>query len=345
MDCYSSGFGFNISDNLLAKRKKKMNRKIAAIAISVFLISPMAMLQIVPVAKANFIPGYLQVIIDSPVQKNYETNTIVLSVIIKGNQDYYANGSDRSTRWIGYGLDGNANVSLGSGVFVDGKQAYGSPQAWIYSIYVANTTLTSLSEGQHNLTVYAENKYNPGLGEWDWNNPYIISAYSTANFTITAKSQNPSPTNAATLNVSLSESASALNYGNTVNFTVLADGGTKPYTFAWYVDNQLAETSSSQYFSTDSLAVGSHHVYVKVTDADNNSATTLTVEFNVLPVSSNSPSLSPSLSSSPTPIEVIPFVDPPDPTRSYIFYSMIIPAILFAVGFTIYLAKRRRVKQ
>jgi hypothetical protein len=108
----------------------------------------------------------------------------------------------------------------------------------------------------------------------------------------------PTPTSSPTLTVSLSESASALYYGNTVNFTVLADGGTKPYTFGWYIDGQIAQTSASQYFSTNSQAVGSHHVYVKVTDADNNSATTLTVEFNVLSVSSSSPGLSPTPSPS-----------------------------------------------
>jgi nitrous oxidase accessory protein len=118
----------------------------------------------------------------------------------------------------------------------------------------------------------------------------------TASPTLTST---PSPTSTV-MTASLSESASALNYRNTVNFTVFANGGTKPYTFAWYIDGQIAQTSASQYFSTNSQTVGSHHVYVQVTDADNNSATTLTIEFNVLPISSNSPDLSPSLSSSPT---------------------------------------------
>jgi len=132
--------------------------------------------------------------------------------------------------------------------------------------------------------------------------------------------QNPSPSPTEkptpTMTASLSESASALNYGDRVNFTVTIDGGNTPYTYAWYFDNQLAENSSSPFYATGSSAVGSHHVYVQVTDADNSSATTLAVEFNVLSGSSSSPgtSLSPTLSptqqptsqptQSPPPIEI-----------------------------------------
>ncbi len=101
------------------------------------------------------------------------------------------------------------------------------------------------------------------------------------------------------LTVGLSESASAINYGNAVNFTVTADGGTKPYTYAWYLDNQRVQTiNSPYYYLMNASVVGSHHVYVQVTDFANNSAQTLTVEFNVLPVSSPSTSLTPSQSPS-----------------------------------------------
>ena len=101
------------------------------------------------------------------------------------------------------------------------------------------------------------------------------------------------------LTVSLSESASAINCGNAVNFTVSADGGTKPYIDAWYMDNQRVQTGDSRYYYlTNASVVGSHHVYVQATDAANDSAQTLTVEFNVLPISSPSTSLTPSQSPS-----------------------------------------------
>jgi hypothetical protein len=114
----------------------------------------------------------------------------------------------------------------------------------------------------------------------------------------------PLPTNqpsqsitpAPTLTANVAESASALYFGNRINFTATVDGGRAPFSYAWYVDNQLAETGTSPYYATDSLAVGSHHVYVQILDADHSSATTLTVAFEVLP----NPNLSPSLTSSPS---------------------------------------------
>ncbi len=97
------------------------------------------------------------------------------------------------------------------------------------------------------------------------------------------------------MNAGLSESASALNYGNEINFTVTVSGGAEPYSYAWYVDNQLAQTTSSPYYSINSLGVGEHHVYVIVTDANSSTATTLAVAFDVLPSSSSSPQPSPSV--------------------------------------------------
>jgi cyclophilin family peptidyl-prolyl cis-trans isomerase len=112
---------------------------------------------------------------------------------------------------------------------------------------------------------------------------------------ISQPSQTPNPT--SVLTASVAESASALNFGNKINFTVSADGGTKPYTYAWYVDNQWVQTSNSEYYATNTLAVGSHGACVQVTDAKNSSAKTLTVSFQVLPALSSSPGLS----SSPSP--------------------------------------------
>ena len=243
-------------------------------------------------------------IISPQNDQNYPNNQVQLNFTVQALGMFGQFGN------IGYNLDGgiiNSVNSFGTSVVhpTDAPDWY-----WDRTTAFANVILPELSEGVHNVTVYYGWQYlgipqNPSLERFE------VYAYASANFTVgnsidnslypnSSPSLSPSPTSFPTLTVSLFESASALYYGNTVNFTVLADGGTKPYTFAWYIDGQMAQTSASPYFSTDSQAVGSHHVYVQVTDVENNSATTLTVEFNVLSASSSSPGLSPTLSSSPT---------------------------------------------
>ena len=132
------------------------------------------------------------------------------------------------------------------------------------------------------------------------------------------------------------------------------EGGKEPYTYAWYLDNQLAETSTSPYFATDNQTVGSHHVYVEVDDAENNSATTLTVEFNVLPTNS-SPSQSPPQTQQPTlEFSATPNytqrLPPPVPTVSTDPFQKYGPAIFVISAISIiliivYLRKHQRKKK
>jgi hypothetical protein len=119
----------------------------------------------------------------------------------------------------------------------------------------------------------------------------LLSIVGTSIIVFAQSTPTPAPFTA-----SLAESASALNFANRINFTVTVDGGQAPFTYAWYVDDQLAETSGSRYYSTDLLGIGSHHVYVQVYDANNSSAITLANSFEVLPNPGYSPGLSPSVS-------------------------------------------------
>ena len=173
-----------------------------------------------------------------------------------------------------------------------------------YSVNVSN-----LANGYHKIVIIA--------GLYRHSDYYYINQTTSPIKFLVQNPTSPTPlpieTPSSELTVGLSESASALNFGNTVNFTVTVEGGTKPYTYAWYLDNQLAETSLSPYFSTNSQAVGSHHVYVQVTDANNNSAKTLTVEFNVLPTSTLSPS--PSSESQTPSTSSSPFTEPTETTN------------------------------
>jgi hypothetical protein len=168
----------------------------------------------------------------------------------------------------------------------------------------------------------------------DWSSTQTTTIHSDpASASATSTS---TPTSSPAVTASLSESASALNYGNSINFTVSAEGGMPPYTYAWYMDNQIAQTSASQYFSTNTQAVGSHHVYVQVTDANNSSATTLTVEFYVLPVSSTSPSSSLSPSNSPTQQPTLePTLTASPPPSVGVLYPSNLPIIIGTIIITI----------
>ncbi len=153
---------------------------------------------------------------------------------------------------------------------------------------------------------------NDGVGD----TPYIIDSSNQDDNPLTSptRPEPPAPTQTppSTLTASLSESASALNNGNPINFTVSTDGGVAPYNFTWYIDGQVAAITGSSHYSTSSLLVGSHHAYVQVTDASGNSANTLTVGFNVLPSASQTYSPSPSQQPTQTP----PYSPTATPTSS-----------------------------
>jgi len=145
---------------------------------------------------------------------------------------------------------------------------------------------------------------------------------------------------------SLSESASALNFGVTINLTVTVNGGKAPYTYAWYMDNQLVETSPSNQYATNALGVGSHHVYVQVNDSGNNSAKTLTIEFDVLPISSASGSSPPT--SEQTTVTPTQAITPSSIAKHVPNYSMMLDASMIAVaalvvviGVAVYLRTRK----
>jgi hypothetical protein len=139
------------------------------------------------------------------------------------------------------------------------------------------------------------------------------------------------------LSASLAESASSLYFGNAINFTVTADGGKEPYTYSWNVDNQTVENVSSPYFSLDNLTIGEHHVFAAVTDADNNTATTLTVAFDVLP----NPNLSPT-PTLPKPTPSLPYPPTPSPSVAEFPNWTILPLVGVVAIMLVYFLKRRK---
>lgn len=158
---------------------------------------------------------------------------------------------------------------------------------------------------------------------------------------IPSPTPNPTITPIPTLlmSASLAESASALDYGNRINFTVSVEGGKPPYSYAWYIDSGLVENNSSQYYSTNNQSIGAHHVYVRVVDAENNMAQTLTVEFNVLPspTSTLSPSASPTTqqTNEPSPTPIV------DHSYGWIPYAVVLVVVLALAALAIYVRRRK----
>jgi hypothetical protein len=341
-----------------------------ALIVSVFMVlvfSVLTGMHAFDVAKANFvilptkpITDQPTLVVQSPINNySYSETSVPLNLtVIKpaswgpgGNASIYY---DCGISYIHYSLDGTS-YSLFQAQLINPI-----PQDLLPTISNFSESLKSLTNGAHSLqvTIYALSQWCP-----DNSGPYgtSIPPFYFYNMTVTSETihfnvglqatSSPSPTEPPTsaMTASLSESASALNYGSTVNFTVSADGGTPPYTYSWYMDSQLAQTSASPYYSTNNQTVGSHHVYVQVTDVDNNSATTLAVEFNVLPVSSTSTSLSPTLSNSPTQPEFTPYTGPTlqgdyaDYTLFYLFVGIIaLVIIITAIYIIVYFKKHHR---
>jgi len=102
------------------------------------LISIVAGVQFVTVAKANFIP-YAEIYITSPANKTYNTNSLIL--------DYNASFSVTEKKRITYRIDEKANVTIFSN--------QSAPVLW-ETVY-GNVTLPELSDGSHHLEVFAEN--------------------------------------------------------------------------------------------------------------------------------------------------------------------------------------------
>jgi hypothetical protein len=255
-------------------------------------------------------------IIKSPVNHyNYTTNLLTLKITFPTvfSSDSKNLGSDEYY-YITYSVDGEESVRIPK-EYISYEISHG---ILIPNNLTAAVALQPLNDGYHTLTVNAREPYivpgqsgyyyKQGIVDFTVENPTPSPSPTPItkpnSFIYSSPSPSATPTFApiATppLNVSLTESASALNFRSTVNFTVTTEGGKAPYAYAWYVDNQLAQTTTRPYYSTNSQSVGSHRVHVQVTDANNNTATTLTVEFNILPTSSSYPSPSPSVPEFPS---------------------------------------------
>jgi hypothetical protein len=89
---------------------------------------------------------------------------------------------------------------------------------------------------------------------------------------------------AANLTVTISPLSATIYIGESVPFTSIIGGGTAPYNYQWYLNgNPVSGTTSSTWTFTPT-APGIYYVYLKVTDAKNNTATSDTARVVVLSV-------------------------------------------------------------
>jgi hypothetical protein len=156
----------------------------------------------------------------------------------------------------------------------------------------------------------------------------------------------PTPTPSPAFRAYLSESASALYFGNTINFTCSTNGGEPPYIYTWYIDSNI-ENSSSLYYAIDNAAIGSHHVYVKVTDVENETAESITVEFNVLPSPSNTYTPSPSSTEQSTTEPTLTPINDNAPNYSLLLTIAVVIIVTMAAlaGALIYFKKKKKINQ
>jgi PKD repeat protein len=74
------------------------------------------------------------------------------------------------------------------------------------------------------------------------------------------------------LTVSISPQTITISLGGSVSFTSTVTGGTSPYTYQWYVDGNAVPGAKSSNWLFTPTAAGTYYVYVTVTDANGNTA-------------------------------------------------------------------------
>jgi hypothetical protein len=164
-----------------------------AIIILAFLFSLVAGTQVVEVAMANPFPTYPIISIESPKNKTYTANSLLLNVTLVTQLDglYFTS----ENRIVDYCIDGKESIQITQTEhkFDSEKQA---------STFSGSAVLVDLTEGTHNLRVNAEYHYDNGK--------QVFVSNSNVNFTIDPNyspllSPSPSLTPSTTLSPSIPE--------------------------------------------------------------------------------------------------------------------------------------------
>jgi hypothetical protein len=156
-----------------------MKRTASALTlILALLFSGVAGTILVKVTKANPFPTDPVISIESPANKTYNVNSLVLNITIVTKYDGYYFTS--ASRLVSYSIDGKADVPIA-------ETDYSYDQDEKASTFNGSAILPELTNGPHNLTVYAKYDYDA----------HIIESQSSIYFTIDATSSStlsPTPT-------------------------------------------------------------------------------------------------------------------------------------------------------
>ena len=129
------------------------NRTLSIVFILALLISIVAEVQVIQVAKANFMPVPPKFTVQSPTNATYAVNTSVPLIVIL-NQTYVPFPNWTPVAYCNYSLDG---VEKGN---ITQTQITPAPNGSVSEPYVMNwctfnTTLSGLTEGSHNIEIFA----------------------------------------------------------------------------------------------------------------------------------------------------------------------------------------------
>ena len=84
--------------------------------------------------------------------------------------------------------------------------------------------------------------------------------------------------------VSISPPSASILVDYSVTFTSTVSGGTSPYTYQWYLDDNPVSGENASSWTFTPTSTGAYYVYLKVTDANNNTAQSGTAMITVTSV-------------------------------------------------------------
>ena len=158
-----------------------MHRTAVSFLLSLaFLLSMMAAPQVVMEAEANPFPWNSEITIESPTNKTYNVDSLVLNVTIATKFDGTYTSSSR--RAVNYSLDSQPDVPLEAVNFYYDNESQSS-------IFVGSTLLEGITEGSHSLKVQCRYFYEVEVNAGG--NTYITQSHYSVeyvNFTVDTKS-------------------------------------------------------------------------------------------------------------------------------------------------------------